>query len=159
MSAESVPTRIVVLAIDESEFSEYAFDFYVDNVHRKGDSIVLVHVPEYNSVVQAPALLTDPNVVSELIKEEDERVKRLIGKFSEKMKRHHLGGKVKQMLGKVGEAIVEAAKEEKATMIIVGTRGMGKVRRTLLGSISDYCLHHSPIPVLVCRHKEQHHHH
>lgn len=26
---------------------------YVDNVHRKGDSIVLVHVPEYNSVVQA----------------------------------------------------------------------------------------------------------
>ena len=73
-----------------------------------------------------------------------------------------LGGKVKQMLGKVGEAICEAAKEENATMIIVGTRGMGKVRRTFLGSVSDYCLHHSNIPVLVCRHKDHadiHHHH
>jgi nucleotide-binding universal stress UspA family protein len=63
---------------------------------------------------------------------------------------------VKQMLGKVGEAIVEAAKEENAHLIIVGTRGMGKVRRTFLGSVSDYCIHHAGVPVLVCRHKDSH---
>ena len=61
---------------------------------------------------------------------------------------------MKQMSGKVGEAIVEAAKTENATMIVVGTRGMGKIRRTFLGSVSDYCLHHSHVPVLVCRHKD-----
>ena len=71
-----------------------------------------------------------------------------------------LGGKMKQMTGKVGESLVEAAKEEHAAMIIVGTRGMGKVRRTFLGSVSDYCVHHSHVPVLVCRHKDitPHHH-
>ena len=58
------------------------------------------------------------------------------------------------MSGKVGEAIVTAAKEEKAALIVVGTRGMGKVRRTILGSVSDYILHHSHVPVLICCHKE-----
>ena len=36
-------------------------------------------------------------------------------------------------------------------MIVMGTRGMGVVRRTLLGSISDYVVHHAHCPVLVCR--------
>ncbi|XP_071093686.1 universal stress protein in QAH/OAS sulfhydrylase 3'region-like isoform X1 [Haliotis cracherodii] len=145
--------RNVVIAIDDSEFSEYAFDFYVQNVHHPGDNITLVHCSEYASLTHAPALLTDPVVVAELIKEEEVKVKHLVEKYSEKMKKIHVGGKVKQMTGKVGEAIVEAAKGENAAMIIVGTRGMGKIRRTFLGSVSDYCLHHSPVPVLVCRHK------
>ncbi|XP_071093687.1 universal stress protein in QAH/OAS sulfhydrylase 3'region-like isoform X2 [Haliotis cracherodii] len=145
--------RNVVIAIDDSEFSEYAFDFYIQHAHRGSDHIILVHVPEYYHLTQAPALLTDPVVVAELIKEEEVKVKHLVEKYSEKMKKIHVGGKVKQMTGKVGEAIVEAAKGENAAMIIVGTRGMGKIRRTFLGSVSDYCLHHSPVPVLVCRHK------
>lgn len=61
---------------------------------------------------------------------------------------------MKQMAGKVGEAILLAAKEENADMIILGTRGMGKMRRTFLGSVSDFVLHHSNVPVLVCRHKD-----
>ncbi|XP_046555543.1 universal stress protein in QAH/OAS sulfhydrylase 3'region-like isoform X2 [Haliotis rubra] len=145
--------RNVVIAIDDSEFSEYAFDFYVQQVHRPGDNITLVHCSEYASLIHAPALLTDPVVVAELIKEEEVKVKHLVDKYSEKMKKIHVRGKVKQMTGKVGEAIIEAAKGENAAMIVVGTRGMGKMRRTFLGSVSDYCLHHSPVPVLVCRHK------
>ncbi|XP_067679974.1 universal stress protein in QAH/OAS sulfhydrylase 3'region-like isoform X3 [Haliotis asinina] len=144
--------RNVVIAIDDSEFSEYAFDFYVQQVHRPGDNITLIHCSEYASLIHAP-LLTDPVVVAELIKEEEVKIKHLVDKYSEKMKKIHVGGKVKQMTGKVGEAIIEAAKGENAAMIVVGTRGMGKMRRTFLGSVSDYCLHHSPVPVLVCRHK------
>lgn len=69
-----------------------------------------------------------------------------------------IGGKVKSVGGKPGEAIVDAAKEENAAFIVVGSRGMGAVRRTLVGSVSDYILHHSHIPVVVCRHKDPHHH-
>ena len=39
-------------------------------------------------------------------------------------------------------------------MIITGARGMGKVRRTILGSVSDYLVHHSICPVIVCRHPD-----
>lgn len=54
------------------------------------------------------------------------------------------------MAGNSGEAIIAAAKEEKADLIVVGTRGMGKVRRTFIGSVSDYVLRHSDAPVLIC---------
>ncbi|KAH9489605.1 hypothetical protein Btru_037497 [Bulinus truncatus] len=124
---------------------------YIEHAMLKGDKIVLVHVSEYTSLVQAPALLTDPVVVSDLIKEEEVKVKHLVDNYSEKMKKLHLGGKVKQMAGKSGEAIIAAAKEEDAGLIVVGTRGMGKLRRTFVGSVSDYVLHHSDVPVLICR--------
>ncbi|XP_053375224.1 universal stress protein in QAH/OAS sulfhydrylase 3'region-like isoform X1 [Mercenaria mercenaria] len=166
--------RTVVIAIDDSFHSEFAFDFYVKNVHREGDRIVLVHVPEYSNVLSTSSLLTDPNIVSDLLKDNEERVSDLVEKYSMKMKecnvRLHLPGffpvncvhacmcmnlrgHVKQQCGKPGEAIVEAAKEEEASMLILGTRGMGLIRRTFTGSVSDYCLHHSDIPVLICRHR------
>lgn len=52
---------------------------------------------------------------------------------------------------KPGEYIVGVAKKERATVIIMGTRGMGKIRRTILGSVSDYVISHADCPVLVCR--------
>lgn len=48
-----------------------------------------------------------------------------------------------------GTGIVSKAKECGAELIIMGTRGQNKVRRTILGSVSDYVLHHAGIPVAV----------
>lgn len=57
--------------------------------------------------------------------------------------------------GKPGEVIVRIAEEENAAMIVTGTRGMGKVRRTILGSVADYLVHHAHCPVIICRHPEE----
>lgn len=146
-------SRTVVIAIDDSNHSGYAFDFYVDNVYKQGDRIVLVHVPEYGSLITTPSLLTDPNIVYDLLKESEMKTQELVQKYSAKMKERQLSGHVKQQCGKPGEAIIEATKEEGAAMLILGSRGMGLVRRTFLGSVSDYCIHHSHIPVIVCRNK------
>ena len=62
---------------------------------------------------------------------------------------------MKSVGGTPGEVIVKVSEEENATLIITGTRGMGQIRRTFMGSVSDYVIHHSHVPVLVCRHKEQ----
>ena len=52
---------------------------------------------------------------------------------------------------KPGEYICSTGKEENVTSIVMGTRGMGTVRRTILGSVSHYVLHHANCPVLVVR--------
>ena len=49
-----------------------------------------------------------------------------------------------------GEGIIAAAETENANLIVMGTRGLDMIRRTLLGSVSDYVVRHSRIPVLVC---------
>lgn len=51
--------------------------------------------------------------------------------------------------GKPGEAICAAAKKENASMIVMGSRGLNAIRRTFVGSVSDYVLHHTHVPVTV----------
>ena len=70
-----------------------------------------------------------------------------------------LHGKIKQVHGSPRVELIRVAEEEKVSLIITGTRGMGTVRRTFLGSVSDHVMHHSHVPVLICRHKDDHHHH
>ena len=62
-----------------------------------------------------------------------------------------LSGILRTSTGKPGEVICRIAEEEQAVMIVTGTRGMGKVRRTILGSVSDYLVNHAHCPVTVCR--------
>ena len=49
-----------------------------------------------------------------------------------------------------GEGIVDVAEKEKGDVIVMGTRGLDMVRRTLLGSVSDYVVRHANVPVVVC---------
>ncbi|KAJ3083334.1 hypothetical protein HK102_001129 [Quaeritorhiza haematococci] len=39
----------------------------------------------------------------------------------------------------------------KADMLIMGSRGFGALKRTFMGSVSDYCVHHCPCPVTIVR--------
>ena len=45
--------------------------------------------------------------------------------------------------------ICDLAKEKNADLIVMGSRGLNALRRTFLGSVSEYVLHHAHIPTTV----------
>jgi nucleotide-binding universal stress UspA family protein len=49
------------------------------------------------------------------------------------------------------EVLVRVAREWDADLLVVGARGLGVVKRFLLGSVSTAVLHHAPCSVLVAR--------
>jgi nucleotide-binding universal stress UspA family protein len=51
--------------------------------------------------------------------------------------------------GVPAEVLIEAS--EGATLLVVGSFGVGGVRSLLMGSVSTECVHHSHCPVLVVR--------
>ncbi len=53
--------------------------------------------------------------------------------------------------GSAARAIVEKAEHWHADLIVVGSHGHRAWKRTLLGSVSDQVMHHSPCSVLVVR--------
>ena len=50
-----------------------------------------------------------------------------------------------------GAAIVEVAARLGCDLIVMSTHGLSGIRRSVLGSVADHVVHHSSVPVLLCR--------
>ena len=53
------------------------------------------------------------------------------------------------VMGAPGPALVELAEELPASVVVIGTRGHGGLRRAVLGSVSDHIVRHAPCPVVA----------
>ncbi|OIP75574.1 MAG: universal stress protein UspA [Oscillatoriales cyanobacterium CG2_30_44_21] len=54
-------------------------------------------------------------------------------------------------IGQPRDVICRVVTEEAPDLLIIGSRGLGSVERMMLGSVSDYVVHHSTSPVLIVR--------
>jgi nucleotide-binding universal stress UspA family protein len=91
--------------------------------------------------------------------EEVEDLKQRAQKVVEEQKKkvEEAGGKVADTHVKVvsehrAQAIVEVAEELGCGLIVMGSRGLGGIRRALMGSVSDTVVRHAHCPVLIVRH-------
>ena len=57
----------------------------------------------------------------------------------------------KVVMDEPGSAIVAAAKDWNADLIVVGSHGHGFLGRMVLGSVSDFVVHNAPCSVMVVR--------
>jgi nucleotide-binding universal stress UspA family protein len=53
--------------------------------------------------------------------------------------------------GNTVQEIIKAAGEGKFDLIVMGARGISKIREILLGSVSDGVLRNAPCPVLIVK--------
>ncbi|MBI5859345.1 MAG: universal stress protein [Nitrosarchaeum sp.] len=53
--------------------------------------------------------------------------------------------------GDEGPKIINYANNKSYDIIVIGSRGMGSIKETFLGSTSNYVLHKSKIPVLIVK--------
>ncbi|CAG8518005.1 9819_t:CDS:2 [Diversispora eburnea] len=123
-------TRVVVIAIDQSNYSQFAFDWAVKNFLRKeSDLVVLVNV---RPIPMTPGPYMD---FSEIIKTlEDQQRQETIA-----------------MRGDARDEIVRKVSELNADGLILGSRGLGAIKRMLLGSVSDHCIHNCHCTVIIVR--------
>ncbi|CAG5119540.1 unnamed protein product, partial [Candidula unifasciata] len=130
---------------------------FCKNVHKEGDHVILVYVPEVHSSKWSNAVYVhDPDVMESMMTEEELRIRGDLEVFADKLKIHGLGGRVMSVISnKPGEGINKTAEDEGVDLIVVGNKGKSSMKRSLVGSVSDYLVHHANVPVFVCKQKNK----
>ena len=148
------PTKIL-LATDGSEDANLALRAAVDMAEKTGSELHVVHV---GTPVHLPRYYEGLDM-GEYIEEEEKEVERTAQSLLDDQvgKINATGGSVVQAhlrIGRPDEEIVALADELGAGLIAMGSRGLGGVRRALVGSVSDSVVRHAYCPVMVVRGEE-----
>ena len=144
------PTKIL-LATDGSEEAALATQTAVDIADKTGSELHVVLVGLSAAYVgMGPPEIAD--IPAPRQQELNEEAQRLLDAQVEQIKAD--GGTVVQAhlrIGKSDEQIVALAEEIGAGLIVMGSRGLGGIRRLLMGSVSNSVVRHAHCPVLIVR--------
>jgi nucleotide-binding universal stress UspA family protein len=142
----------VVLALDGSEISHQALEYYLDVIHKDSYHVILVNDIELPGTAnEARQKMLSGEALKGMWEEQTKGAKALEMKYAKHLQDrgvHHVKIKLEGGLNP-GLTICKVASDEHASMIVMGCRGQGVLRRTIIGSVSDYVLHHAHCPVVV----------
>jgi nucleotide-binding universal stress UspA family protein len=123
--------RIIVIALDQSAYSEHAFHWALDNVLRKSDLAVLLHVRQV-PVIPGPfgALYLDYGEYLDRIEDENrEESHDLLRYYAGLLKMKDVPHKAIALRGDAREEILRKTGQLQANVIVLGSRGLGMFKR------------------------------
>src|ERR687893_2893666 len=144
----SIFPTTVLLATDGSKDAELATTTALDLANSTSSElhIVLVKEEAYAYVDAGGYPFTDAELDHELEQQARMRLDAEVEKI------RSAGGAVAEAHLRVGAAhaeIVDLAQDIGAGLIVIGSRGLGGIRRALMGSVSESVVRHAHCPVLV----------
>ncbi|KAF8672593.1 hypothetical protein HU200_049280 [Digitaria exilis] len=158
----------VVAAVDDSDFSRHALAWVLDHlfpaaaadekaeVETLRPALVLVHALEPLRHVMYPvgpgsAVYGAPSMMESVRAAQTENARNLLDRA--KLMCHQRGVSAEAVVveGEPREALCRAAADMGAGLLVVGSRGLGAIKRAFLGSVSDYCAHHASCPIMVVK--------
>ena len=154
----------ILVAIDNSAASQTVFEYALSLAKQNQASLMLLHVmsgEEENSPMWIPTHMdsiywetgaeTDlDNWRKQWERYEQEGLVKL-RKLIAKAHQEGINGEFRQISGSPGRSICHLAWSWQADLILVGNRGRSGLGELLLGSVSNYVLHHAPCSVLTIK--------
>jgi len=131
----------VLLATDGSEEARSATRMAAAIAKRTGSELCVVHVVDPGAAAD-PRLQVDRQQQARALLDEQAR------EISES---YSITVRDQLAMGRPDREIVALAGRVGAGLIVVGSRGLGGVRRALMGSVSESVVRHASCPVLVVR--------
>ncbi|KAI3425494.1 Usp domain-containing protein [Psidium guajava] len=157
--------EVMVFGADESELSLYALQWTLDRFFAPlaphfPFKLVVVHAkPSPASVIglAGPVIeLGDIAGAIEVLPIIDADLRKIAGLVVRKAKDicnsrsvHDVTFQV--MEGDARNVLCDAVEKHHASVLVVGSRGHGAIKRAILGSVSNYCSHHAHCTVLIVK--------
>ncbi|KAL5983530.1 hypothetical protein ACLOJK_017617 [Asimina triloba] len=157
--------RRVGVAVDFSECSKEALRWAVENLVRDGDHLILVNVQsrvlyeegqiQLWEATGSPFIplseLCDPGIAKKYGVKPDPETLSILECVS---KQKDVVVVLKIFWGDAREKICEAIEKIPLSCLVIGNRGLGKIKRAILGSVSNHVVNNGACPVTVVKHVE-----
>jgi nucleotide-binding universal stress UspA family protein len=151
----------ILAAIDASESSKKVFDEALSLAKLHSAELMLLHVLSpldegYPTLMFPGAADVYPNLYDEIIKsyklqwhEFEEKNLDILRSLATEASNAGVSAEFSQNTGDAGKTICNVASSWRADLIVMGRRGHRGLSELLLGSVSNYVIHHSSCSVLT----------
>lgn len=136
----------IVISVDKSDYAEQVMKAACDVAENINADVEIL------TVIETPAFVSEGEFDASLIEDE----KKEVAEYQKKLINSYFSGStllVESTIlhGSPAKKICEYAKKTKADIVVVGTRGMGKIQSKLLGSVSEMVIKNCHCSVLIVR--------
>jgi len=150
----------ILVAVDGSEHSKKALNYALELAEKFDGKITLIHVystvvPLRTSVDTLPGpALTPPasDVMAAKMTEEAKQMgKRILEEAEQVVKQRGISVEKVLKEGDIVREIVTTAQEGKFNLVVMGHRGLSRLKELFLGAVSEGVSHKAPCPVLIVK--------
>jgi len=135
----------IVVAVDGSKQSVKALAWALDLAAKYDAEVTTV------TVVKPPEFSPTISEVDEFYTDAENHCRPMLEKLRQQGKEQYIDVKTEILRGHPAESIVKYAYDNKADLIITGTRGLGGFKNLVIGSVAQKVVTYSKIPVLVVK--------
>jgi nucleotide-binding universal stress UspA family protein len=145
----------IIVAIDGSDLARIALKKAIMLAKQQNAKLFIIHVIDYAGISGGIKRLQNLQF-NDTVKQYGED---LLNSAKQMADKHDLRSQTRLIefddyKGHVAEFIFEEAKTLRADLIVIGTQGLRGFKRIVLGSVADYAIRYSTIPVLVVPDKQ-----
>ncbi|CAH2053982.1 unnamed protein product [Thlaspi arvense] len=158
-------TKRMMVAIDESDSSFYALQWVIDHfstllmtTEAESGMLTVVHVQSpFHHFAAFPAgpggatVYASSSMIESVKKAQQETSAALLSRALQMCRAKQIRTETLVLEGDAKDMICQAVEQMHVDLLVVGSRGLGKIRRAFLGSVSDYCAHHANCPILIVK--------
>ncbi|XP_010267982.1 PREDICTED: universal stress protein PHOS32-like [Nelumbo nucifera] len=155
------------VAVDFSECSKKALRWALENSVCEGDHVILIHIRPEGDYEQGEMQLWEAtgSPLIPLHEFSDAVIMKKYGVMPDQDTLNAVQSAAKQKKvtvvmkiywGDPRERLCEAIDTVPLTHLVIGNRGLGKLKRVLLGSVSNHVVNNGSCPVTVVKHVEHH---
>lgn len=140
----------LLVCLDGSDFAEQIMPYLIDLASHLGSRMVLLRVVTETPIVSAG----DPRVVVEsldIVSRAKHEAETYLEGIAAPLRGRGLGVECTVLEGPAGETIVQYSEKSQMGLVALSTHGRGGLGRAVFGSVADYVLRHSTVPVLSVR--------
>jgi nucleotide-binding universal stress UspA family protein len=151
----------ILVPLDGSEHSLRALQIAIQIAKRFDGKITLLHVYSVGVrpiVMPEPTTLTPPSVpimapadFSKVVEAARKAGNTILANGENKVKAEGIQVETLLKEGHTVQGTLKTARDSEFNLIVMGARGISKIREMLLGSVSDGVIRNAPCPVLVTK--------